>query len=186
MWLILSLEGKYDETEIERRGIGLDRAPQKRCRAKRVVRAMEGGREAGMSSVNTDLKKAYRATHYHVYADPRFTLHIDAFSAPLLACLKAHGAAEGAFITGWNPFSQDTERADNEAAHQSLKAALIELGAVVIPGFGAWPDDPASGEESFLTIGLDYETACRLGRAYRQNAIVTFGADAVPRLVMLI
>ena len=139
-----------------------------------------------MSCGNTNLEEAYRATQYHVYAEPPFTLQVDTFSAPLLACLKAHGAAGGTFITAWNPFSQDSARAANEAANQSLKAELLELGAVVMPGFGAWPNDPASGEESFLAIGLDHDTACRLGRAYRQNAIVTFSSDAVPGLVLLV
>jgi hypothetical protein len=45
---------------------------------------------------------------------------------------------------------------------------------------GTWP-----GEKSFLVLGLDLETAIRLGREFRQNALVWADEDAIPRLILL-
>ena len=137
-----------------------------------------------MTSPDAELIAAYRRTDYRVddcgYA---FVLRIDTPSAPLVACHDAFGVTCSAFITAWNPRSEPTPRARNEAAMAALERELSEGGWRWLRGegadaSGAWPAEP-----SLLVLGLDESTAVAIAQRFAQHAIVYAGVDGVPTLV---
>jgi hypothetical protein len=138
------------------------------------------------SRVAPALIAAYRATHFCVAGvSPPFILKVDEANADLAQCHRAHGVDCSAFITAWNPGSQPTAQAANEAAQQRLLALLNTRRYRLLPGLGVDPAGQWEGEESVLVLGIDRPSACEIGREFRQHGIVWAGADAVPRLVML-
>ncbi|MCC6163791.1 MAG: DUF3293 domain-containing protein [Acidobacteria bacterium] len=139
-----------------------------------------------MTSPDADLIAAYRRTDYRVddggYA---FVLRVDTPSAALVACHGAFGVTCSAFITAWNPRSEPTPRARNEAAMAALERTLSAggwrwlRGAGVDPS-GAWPPEP-----SLLVLGLDASTAVAIAQRCAQHAIVCAAVDGVPTLVLV-
>ncbi|MGH8516253.1 MAG: DUF3293 domain-containing protein, partial [Panacagrimonas sp.] len=90
------------------------------------------------------LIEAYRATRYEVYAEPPFTLRVDAHSAELAALPTRGGAL---FITAWNPRGEPQALALNRERQDGLRAELRGLGLRFIEGFGAHAVDESQGEE---------------------------------------
>jgi hypothetical protein len=131
------------------------------------------------------LLRKYHETEYRVLAEgAKFVLDLGRPSAELAALYRERGAATAAFITAFNPFSQPVDDAQNVAANARLREELSSAGAEVFDAVGS---DPAGQwkEPSFLALGLSRGEAEALGHAYRQNAIVFAGADAVHELVVL-
>jgi hypothetical protein len=120
--------------------------------------------------------------------DSAFVLHVDKYSAALSQLFAAFGHRCAAFITACNPLSMPHGHEENLAACARLRDRLMHYCArpeEIIDGessdsIGTWP-----GEKSFLVLGLDLETAIRLGREFRQNALVWADEDAIPRLILL-
>ena len=136
--------------------------------------------------LNDEIIAAYKATNYRVLSDPEFTLRVDEQSGELLKLYELTRAISAAFITAWNPFSEEKSPSENDQKNALLRADLETLGAEILPGFGAWPDDPTKGEDSFLAIGISQKDAVILGKKYKQNAILFASDNAVPRLILLV
>jgi hypothetical protein len=138
------------------------------------------------SSVGPTLIAAYRATYYCINGvSPPFLLKVDETNTDLATCHRSHGVMCSAFLTAWNPGSQPTPEEENRAAQQRLEALLRDRCYRLVDGLGVDPTGQWEGEESFLVLGIDRETACTVGRAFRQHGIVWSDADAVPRLLLL-
>lgn len=139
-----------------------------------------------MTSPDAHLLEAYRRTDYRVddggYA---FVLRIDTPSAPLVACHDAFGVTCSAFITAWNPRSEPTPRASNEAAMAALEHELSEGGWRWLRGAGVDPSGAWPAEPSLLALGLDESMAVAIAQRFAQHAIVCAGADGVPTLVFV-
>jgi hypothetical protein len=127
--------------------------------------------------MDTDnLLQAYLTTHYHIrgIAHPLLIGHP---SPEADALCTAEGATSWAFITAWNPMSQELPDADNAARNEQLRRDLaaytVHTGRGQDP-VGLWP-----AEESFFVIGIPRATAVRLAHTYRQRAIVV-GVVGVP------
>jgi hypothetical protein len=134
-----------------------------------------------------ELIAAYTATHYHIHwAEGAFMLRVNEHCPSLAALYARRGYNCAAFLTAWNPYSQLTSPIENHAMQQALLADLERHDCWIIPGIGLDPAGLWMGEESFLAIGLGLADAQRLGRQYRQNAILWMGEDAVPRLEWLV
>lgn len=139
--------------------------------------------------IPASLLEHYRRTEYRVAGSGyAFTLHIDQPSAELLACMRQFQVAEVAYLTAWNPRSEPTPAARNEAAQRTLEAEVAARGWRFLYGEGvgldpAWPPEP-----SLLVLGMSLDAARGLGRKYGQHALVYARADegAVPQLVLLI
>lgn len=135
----------------------------------------------------TDAKAAlterYRAAHYIVQWGARqFTMRVDVRSDALADCQRAQGVQRSAFVSAWNPRSEQQPAAVNAAAHAQLLAMLKGEGHRWLP---AWGQDPAGqwpAEQSLLVLGIAADAAIRIGRAFDQNAILLVGEEAVPRL----
>lgn len=122
--------------------------------------------------MNQNLIQAYKSTNYRVLTEPEFSFRVGEPSATLDDVLRSHGVTSASFITAWNPFSKELELKDNRLRNQALVKRANALGLALVDGFGAWPDDPYKGEESYLLIGVSREDAVALAKEFEQNAIV--------------
>ncbi len=137
------------------------------------------------SVIDPQLVAEYRRTEYRVRAEPPFTLTIGCHSPELLALFRKSGTESAAFITAWNPFSQASTPAQNEAAQRRFLRELDGRGLQWFDGLGVGADSKWDPEPSVLVLGLTHADASAIGVQYRQNAIVWAGADAIPALVLL-
>lgn len=141
---------------------------------------------AGGSRVPPGLIAAYRAARYRVSAAvPPFELAVDAPSAELVACHRAHGVARSAFLTAWNPGSVPAPAAQNRTAAVCLEAQLLARGYRLIGGQGIDPAGQWPAEDSVLVLGIGRAEASAIARQYGQAALIHAGRDGVPRLVLL-
>ena len=141
--------------------------------------------EIGFSSVASELKEAYRATHFNVLEPASFTLRIGSQSRDLSNLYQNYNISTAAFITAWNPFSNPTPEHENARMQRRLEKRLHELSIAFFPGMGEDPSGEWPGEPSVLALGVSREAAIGLGREFRQNAIVWIDADCIPDLLFL-
>lgn len=106
-----------------------------------------------------------------MFSDPPFVLRIGVESPALRELHREHGGTS-AFITAFNPYSQQLTESENLARNEALKVDLLAAGCVVIPGVGKHPSGVWPGEPSFLALKINPGTAKELGQKYEQNAIV--------------
>jgi hypothetical protein len=110
-------------------------------------------------------------------------MHIGQPCPELKALMADHNVLSAAFITAWNPFSQNLPAKENQARQDELKANLKKRGLICIDGIGKHPSNNWPGEVSVLVLGLDLEAAKSLARHYEQHAFVWAAGDGVPELV---
>ena len=136
---------------------------------------------------DSTLDAAYRRTHYEVPlpGGELLVLRVDEASAALRAIHERCGVSCSAFLTAWNPRSEQRSAEQNATANQELQQRLAALGLECLPGRGRDPRGDWEPEESLFVPGLELDAACLHGRHYGQNAILHAGEDAVPRLVWL-
>ncbi|MGE4158380.1 MAG: DUF3293 domain-containing protein [Planctomycetota bacterium] len=87
------------------------------------------------------------------------------------------------YISAWNPDGQLRSRVSNVRVNKRLERDLHKLTEHVWYGVGR-SRDGSWKEESFLALGLSLRDSRRLGRKYRQVAVVWVGRTGIPRLVM--
>jgi hypothetical protein len=138
---------------------------------------------AKTDSIPAELLRAFADTHYIVHHEAPFVMHIGQPSPELKALMAQHNALSAAFITAWNPFSQNLSAKENQARHYKLKANLKTRGLICIDGIGKHPSNNWPGEGSVLVLGLDLEAAKSLAWHYEQHAFVWAADDGVPELV---
>ena len=105
------------------------------------------------------LLRAYRATRYQVVAadDGAPVLaeaRVDERSPALDRLLDEHGARSGVFITAWNPRSQPTPRARNEAAQRRLERELRRRDVRFLAHRGTGADPGWEPEQGLLALDL--------------------------------
>lgn len=137
------------------------------------------------SVINSAIIQAYLETNYRVQVDHSFTLHVGTVSSDLLRLYGRHKVDCAAFITAWNPFSQNVSEAENRERQQLLATELTRRNLSFFKGFGLHPSNNWIGEQSFLVLGLNLEAAKTMGMHFEQNAIVWCGPDALPQLIVL-
>lgn len=138
------------------------------------------------TSIPSEKIEAYRATYFSVCtAGEAFTLMIDVPSVRLQELYLATNTTTALFITAFNPFGQVQSEEANIAAHIALGKKLRALSKHVYGGNGGDPNGTWPKEESYLVLGLEYETAILIGERVQQDAVVWAGRDAVPSLVLL-
>ena len=135
---------------------------------------------------NKSLIRAYQETEYRVTQGHSLVLRIDTPSPDLASLYQAKGVSCAAFITACNPFSNLLSNEENAKRQASLSAELKRRSLCFFAGVGQHPSGNWPGEPSFLVLGLALEAAKSLGKAHEQNAVVWCGADAVPKLVLLV
>ncbi len=129
--------------------------------------------------------KAYQETQYRVQSDSPFTLQIGVVNDALLNAHKLYRVECSAFLTACNPYSQIASASDNHVRQHQLANELARRGLRYFPGMVQHPSNQWPGEESFLVLGLNLESAKKLGEQFGQNAIVWCGASGLAELILL-
>jgi len=71
--------------------------------------------------MSQELWDAFAETHYIVHHEAPFAMHIGQPCPELKALMAEHNALSAAFITAWNPFSQNLPAKENQARQTSSK-----------------------------------------------------------------
>lgn len=143
----------------------------------------------------TEALPAYLATDYIALdGKRRITARIHRLNPDLDALLERHGAAEGVFITAWNPRSVKATTTANQAAHARLQEVLEDEDLSFLPHEGRSHEGrghegrsheghghEGRGHEGrggdwvelgFLILDLPPFDALQLAEMFGQNAIV--------------
>jgi hypothetical protein len=136
--------------------------------------------------VGVDKIKAFENTNYWVFAESgQFALRVGEYSDKLNQLYHATNQICGAFVTAYNPYSEQRDDATNRAAQLRLSDHLQALAPLVLDGEGKDPEGKWRGEPSLFALGLDQNAARLIGEQYRQDAIIWVDRDAVPQLILL-
>ena len=115
------------------------------------------------------LFQAYSNTLYKVF-EPSLCIKIGEHNPTLDSLLEKYGENEYAYLTAYNPFSEQLAHAKNNQRHQQLKEDLTSYQCFEGEGCGEDPTWPC--ERSYLVLGISKEKAIIVGNRYGQNAIV--------------
>ncbi len=141
-----------------------------------------------MPGIDPTKVAAYQDTDYVVrIRSGQFVLRIGQVSPELQALYAETGQGSAVFITAFNPEGALQADALNQAAHEALRNALSALTDRLFEGEGRGTEDNAGwpAEKSFIALGIDRQEFDRLGRQFRQDAVVRAGPDGVPELLIL-
>lgn len=137
-----------------------------------------------MTPQKRQLRAAYEATTFVVDGDEGpVPIRINREGTELRRLLETHRARTWAFITAWNPASEELSPLENAGRHQSLLAAVREAGLRSLGGRGVPADRSWQPEESLMVFDISKEDALSLGRMFGQLALVTGRCGAPARLV---
>jgi hypothetical protein len=137
------------------------------------------------STLDPLLIEAYQNANYYVRSAQPFIMQIGEKSDGLIDLCRRLRVSCAAFITAYNPFGEILTDEENKLRNNQLKLDIDTLELTVVKGFGQDKLGEWGQEESFLICGLDLDASKKVGMKYQQNAIVWFGADAIPRLILL-
>ena len=131
------------------------------------------------------LLESYNSANYHVDASSSFILKIGVQSHELAGIYEKSYKETAAFITAFNPYSQELSSQENKDRNHKLEELIQSLGFDYIHGEGKCGDGDWDGEKSFLIFGISEEQASEIGKEFEQNAIVWCDKDAIPQLLLL-
>ncbi|WP_313569514.1 DUF3293 domain-containing protein [Comamonas terrigena] len=134
------------------------------------------------------LVQAYRQAWYDVALPARATasrLQVDVHSPALQQAMRQCGARQACLLTACNPLGAALSPTDNERRMQALRAALQQDGWSWAPALGHDPQGQWPGEDSLLVWHMAPTQSRAWGRHWEQNAVLTVGSDAIPRLLLL-
>lgn len=132
------------------------------------------------------LVESYQQAVYWCELPERYlAIHIGQMHPTLDSVLARLAIDEWAYITAFNPFSQQRRPQQNRAMNHQLADELHRHGYMYWHGSGVdlagvWPP-----EASFLVLGIDRVVACDFARKYNQNAIVVGHSGEAAELVLL-
>lgn len=134
--------------------------------------------------LDAQLIQAYRTTDYMVHATEPFTLRVEETCTECDALMDAHKVATAAYITAWNPYSEQLSAAANASAQENLAAELAVEGIAVLRGEGVgrtgdWPPEP-----SLFSLGISRSRAVSLAKKYQQNAFIWIERGKAAELVL--
>ena len=129
-------------------------------------------------------EQAYTGTAYQVEApEAPFFFRIGEESPEIDALLRDLGAEEWAFITAYNPRSEQEPHETNRQRHARLLARLDGNGYTIFSSKGIDDDDTWPSERGAFIVGIPRREARLLGRDFEQNAIVVGRRGAPPELL---
>lgn len=148
--------------------------------------------DGSASQLPADLVLAYRNAWYEVLlptpgkpATAPCTLQVDVHSPALQQAMQQCGASQACLLTACNPLGELLSPMDNERRMHQLRAALQQDGWSWAPALGRDPLSQWPGEDSLLVWHMDAAQSRSWGQRWEQNAVLTVGRDAVPRLLLL-
>lgn len=134
--------------------------------------------------ISDELINAYMETDYYIYNNPH-PLKINKYYPYLQTIYDNYNKNTCAYITAYNPYSEQVDIDINIKNNESLKLLLEENNYQYIGGYGYHPSNKWEKEYSFLIIGIDYNNACEIGILYNQTAILWCNGDCIPKLLLL-
>ena len=136
--------------------------------------------------IEIDKIKAFENTNYLVHSKVgSFALRVGEYSAELSKIYQASNQVCGAFVTAYNPYSEQRDEASNRAAQSRLNEHLRAVAPLILEGEGKDPEGKWPGEPSYFALGIDEVASRLIGQQFHQDAIIWVGADAVPKLILL-
>jgi hypothetical protein len=88
-------------------------------------------------------------------------------------------------VTACNPLGIQQSDAANETGNAKLSLHLGDISVLVIGGAGTDPTGAWPPEASYLALGVNEDTARKIGNGWRQDAVIWADADAMPRLLFI-
>ena len=134
-------------------------------------------------TISKELWQAYLETDFKVFAENSFTMKVGQYSSELNSIIKKSKYSSAAFITAYNPYSQQLSDAENVARQEQLKIEIAKRGLTTIEGIGQHPSNQWPGEPSLLIIGLSKAAAATLASQLEQNAFVWSDETSIPQLI---
>jgi hypothetical protein len=136
-----------------------------------------------INPIDPALWEAYEKTHFIVQSTPEFVLKIGQYSEEIKQLFKHHSLSTAAFITAYNPFSQQLSESENLERQEKLLYEIQSRGLNLLKGLGQDPDHKWEGEPSVLILGIALEAAKKVARTYEQNAFVWCDEAYTPQLI---
>ena len=134
--------------------------------------------------MNPELFEAYKKTTFRVYLPLGvIDIRIGCGNALLNQLLLKNNAQSWAFITACNPHSVRQNADVNTFLNTQLENYLSEKQYLFFKGIGVGDDASWEPEESFLVLNIRNEDAMKIGRQFKQNAIVAGVIGNAPELI---
>ena len=124
--------------------------------------------------MHSELFEAYKNTTYLVYSPiGEIDIRIGVMN-PLLQQLLLNNSSESwVFITAYNPYSVMQDAGVNTILNTQLEDYLSGKRYLFFKGIGVGDDNSWEPEASFMVLNIRKEDAVKLGKQFKQNAIVT-------------
>ena len=136
-----------------------------------------------INPIDPALWEAYEKTHFIVQSTPEFVLKIGQYSEELKQLFIHRSLSTAAFITAYNPFSQQLSEDENLERQEKLVKEIQSRGLNLLQGLGQDPDHKWEGEPSLLILDIALEAAKKLARTYEQNSFVWCDESCTPQLI---
>jgi len=134
--------------------------------------------------MNPELFEAYKNTTYRVYLTlGEIEIRIGVMNLLLQEFLLSNNVESWAFITACNPYSVLQNADANTFLNTQLEAYLLEKQYLFFKGVGVGDDDSWEPEASFMVLNIRKEDAIKLGKQFKQNAIVVGVIGNSPELI---
>ena len=134
--------------------------------------------------MNPELFEAYKNTTYRVYLPlGEIDIRIGVMNLLLHELLLNNNSESWAFISACNPYSVVQNADVNTFLNTQLKSYLSEKKYLFFKGIGVGEDDSWEPEASFMVLNIGIEAAVKLGRQFKQNAIVVGVIGNSPELI---
>ena len=134
--------------------------------------------------MNPELFEAYKNTTYRVYlTHGEIDIKIGVMNLLLHELLLSNNSESWAFVTACNPYSVLQNADVNTFLNTQLEAYLLEKQYLFFKGMGVGDDDSWEPEASFMVLNIRKEDAVKLGKQFKQNAIVTGVIGNLPELI---
>ena len=130
------------------------------------------------------LFEAYLKTDYVVKDGTiDLTLRIDEKNSDLDNLLIKYQSVSAAFLTAYNPYSQQLSRLENEKRQGELVSILKAEGYNFLYGYGQSQTEDWSPEPSVLILEINCQTAMEFARQFEQNAFLFIEKSTAPKLI---
>ena len=134
--------------------------------------------------MNPELFEAYKNTTYRIYLPlGEIDIRIGVINPLLQELLLSNHVESWAFITAYNPYSILQDADVNTLLNTQLENYLSEKWYVFFKGMGVGDDDSWEPEASFMVMDIRKEDAVKLGKQFKQNAIVVGVIGNAPELI---
>ncbi|WP_440881599.1 DUF3293 domain-containing protein [Tenacibaculum sp. C7A-26P2] len=137
--------------------------------------------------MNEFLQKAYMETTYQIVGKKdTYKLRLDTLNHEFNIWCKKCNIKSWAFITAFNPFSNELSKFENELLNSQLQKIILKEGYNFNLGKGVPANDNWSAEESFFIHNITLSNAKKIGIQFNQNAIVFGDSDNLQKLIWLV